>query len=499
MTNQNKPTRTPKKAVKETKVVSGLAMLMEDELDKAQVLLGGLSILDKLQEYSENLAKLVANELLPSLDMMRSAFGPQATEQFYKTTSEAINQANDAIQNSRETINVQVDKLKGDSVAPANDMGNDMGGMDMGGEETPEIDMGGDEEPDLDMGGDEEPDLELGAAGRARKESVQHNVKALRESRNPDAMIFNAYRAAFRESRQATKAVQTVAESFSIDLSDVIDIVKEAAKSKDDPCWKDYKMVGMKDKGGKKVPNCVPVEEGKTWKDQKDKSNKRKDWSQERKDKKKSREDQDELEESIDRPAFGKRGVPQKPAWALDQARQEKTPSKAPLHFSHPMLQDLDKKDTNESEVEEALGSPTKKTQGAFGRKQPDPLSNVPKDFRDIAKKKSFMNPNKEVHEEKKPDADKDGIPDWADKNPNKAGGDEDRKVSEKFDMEPTPASKKGMFKGKTQEELRSMLSNVKKKMKSHEDRGEAVPKELRSKFSQLTFALRAKHDWGNV
>ena len=27
-----------------------------------------------------------------------------------------------------------------------------------------------------------------------------------------------------------------------------------------DPCWKDYKMVGMKDKNGKKVPNCVPEE-----------------------------------------------------------------------------------------------------------------------------------------------------------------------------------------------------------------------------------------------
>lgn len=28
-----------------------------------------------------------------------------------------------------------------------------------------------------------------------------------------------------------------------------------------DPCWKDYEMVGMKDKNGKKVPNCVPKNE----------------------------------------------------------------------------------------------------------------------------------------------------------------------------------------------------------------------------------------------
>lgn len=38
----------------------------------------------------------------------------------------------------------------------------------------------------------------------------------------------------------------------------------------DDPCWKGYEMVGMKKKGGKKVPNCVPVNEatlgGPKWK-----------------------------------------------------------------------------------------------------------------------------------------------------------------------------------------------------------------------------------------
>lgn len=31
-----------------------------------------------------------------------------------------------------------------------------------------------------------------------------------------------------------------------------------AYKMKKNPCWKGYEMVGMKKKGGKKVPNCVP-------------------------------------------------------------------------------------------------------------------------------------------------------------------------------------------------------------------------------------------------
>ena len=41
------------------------------------------------------------------------------------------------------------------------------------------------------------------------------------------------------------------------------------AKSKDDPCWKNYTQVGMKMKGGKEVPNCVPskgVEKAKGYK-----------------------------------------------------------------------------------------------------------------------------------------------------------------------------------------------------------------------------------------
>ena len=30
-------------------------------------------------------------------------------------------------------------------------------------------------------------------------------------------------------------------------------------KGKKGPCWKGYEMVGMKKKGGRKVPNCVPL------------------------------------------------------------------------------------------------------------------------------------------------------------------------------------------------------------------------------------------------
>ena len=32
----------------------------------------------------------------------------------------------------------------------------------------------------------------------------------------------------------------------------------EPDRQTSDPCWKGYEMIGMKDKGGRRVPNCVP-------------------------------------------------------------------------------------------------------------------------------------------------------------------------------------------------------------------------------------------------
>jgi hypothetical protein len=45
-------------------------------------------------------------------------------------------------------------------------------------------------------------------------------------------------------------------------LKKVSTTIHEASKKMkgEDPCWKDYKMVGTKKKGGKEVPNCVPEE-----------------------------------------------------------------------------------------------------------------------------------------------------------------------------------------------------------------------------------------------
>jgi hypothetical protein len=39
------------------------------------------------------------------------------------------------------------------------------------------------------------------------------------------------------------------------------DILIETILKDTNPCWDGYEMIGMKEKDGKEVPNCVPIEE----------------------------------------------------------------------------------------------------------------------------------------------------------------------------------------------------------------------------------------------
>ena len=64
--------------------------------------------------------------------------------------------------------------------------------------------------------------------------------------------------------------IQKMTKGKFVDIGKPHNSAKEAEKFRsgqpdlfgedDDPCWDNYKQVGMKDKGGKEVPNCVPEE-----------------------------------------------------------------------------------------------------------------------------------------------------------------------------------------------------------------------------------------------
>ena len=58
-----------------------------------------------------------------------------------------------------------------------------------------------------------------------------------------------------KKTRQTKKSVEDAKEKYGIKEGE-----NKEMKGKD-PCWKGYEMVGMKKKGGKEVPNCVPANE----------------------------------------------------------------------------------------------------------------------------------------------------------------------------------------------------------------------------------------------
>ena len=58
-----------------------------------------------------------------------------------------------------------------------------------------------------------------------------------------------------KKTRQTKKSVEDAKEKYGIKEGE-----NKEMKDKD-PCWKGYEMVGMKKKGGREVPNCVPANE----------------------------------------------------------------------------------------------------------------------------------------------------------------------------------------------------------------------------------------------
>ena len=84
------------------------------------------------------------------------------------------------------------------------------------------------------------------AAKRLNRESVSHQKWGYGEVIETTENGFNVY---FEHGVE-----------FNVPFEDLT-MIGEAKKMKgDDPCWKDYEMVGTKKKNGKEVPNCVPKE-----------------------------------------------------------------------------------------------------------------------------------------------------------------------------------------------------------------------------------------------
>jgi hypothetical protein len=277
---------TQLKALKEAQAKTGLAYLIESELEKAEVVLAAKSIVEKLQKIAEDLAKVNGDEIMPIMEPLKAAFGPQMAEAFQATVSEHINQTTQAVSMAKDAISAEVGKFEGImNGTGTNDMAQGVGmdaaapvaapadaGMDAGLDggavaAAPEADMGdvgADAIPGEDAPLDTAFDTETtSAAGRAKKESaapkgkmVEGEFKKAKKGENPfadkkaedgddkseceakeevsesDAKVLKAFRSAIREGAAPVKAAQRVAARFGIEFSDVVEIVRESAPGK---------------------------------------------------------------------------------------------------------------------------------------------------------------------------------------------------------------------------------------------------------------------------
>lgn len=199
------------KAAKKAKLVearrNSLSYLIESEMDKAAVVMAAQGIVEKLGKMAEDLAKIEGDDLMPLMDSLKTAFGPQMAESFQKVVSDHVRQAVSSITTTKDGISSEVGKLEGvvegepgndmaamgdepaappappvddaaDAAAPTDDLG---AGDDVGADAGADADLGDTDMSDLDdLFADDDTS---GPAGRARKESASPRGRKIREGK----------------------------------------------------------------------------------------------------------------------------------------------------------------------------------------------------------------------------------------------------------------------------------------------------------------------------
>ena len=233
------PAKAPAKKLRETKTLklSGVGVLVESELDKASLLLSCSAITDRLQDMAEKIAKIEPDELMKMDAAMKAQVGDEVANRFYQKSVEALRALVDGVKAARDAISAEIEGIRTgqvpndmamtepsvavDAAPPAEDPEALPGDMGMGDEMEPDLSADVD---DVDV---EEPVMDQEPAlGRVRKEPT------LAESRNPDKVVLEAFISSMHKTKRATVSARLVAEQFDIDVSDVHEIVRDAAAKK---------------------------------------------------------------------------------------------------------------------------------------------------------------------------------------------------------------------------------------------------------------------------
>lgn len=181
--------KTKKKNVKESVTKSKkLAILMEQDLDQAEVVLAAKAMIDKLQGMAEDLAEMSVEELMPIVDAMKESFGIDMANQFSANAESILAPALDVIKQARDGMDNAVLGLTGEGPAPDMAMAP---GADMGMAPGPGIEPGMDVMPgedefagaDVAAGAIEEP------TGRIPKESLEKVGRYMFEHKMEDGKV----------------------------------------------------------------------------------------------------------------------------------------------------------------------------------------------------------------------------------------------------------------------------------------------------------------------
>jgi hypothetical protein len=196
-TNEGK---RPQKAVKQP-VREGIAYLIEDVMQKSEVVLAAQGIVDTLQKMAEDLSTMEAKEIMPLYDSLVTAFGPAVADQFNNAATEQVRNLITAVQGAKSALDQEILRMKKgveggdmsdvgmDSMDDVDNMNTvDDGGTGMDAPPGSPVPPASGGLPEVPTGPEDEAPDEMGAmgggfAGRARKESAKPRGKKISEKK----------------------------------------------------------------------------------------------------------------------------------------------------------------------------------------------------------------------------------------------------------------------------------------------------------------------------
>lgn len=204
-----------------------LAFIIEGELEKAEVVIAAKSILDKFNRAAKTIADIETDDLMPLSDSLRNGFGPDSAKSFNSVASESVRETVKILIENKEKIAAAIATLE--AVVNGTSAPNDMATFEPDEEpvEEPEVAP----EPEHEEDNSEIEDVldteDKSGMGRVKKESIQKKGSdLLRESSNPDLLVYTLYRKLIKEGYIPAKAKSMTAKYFNIDLDDVSKISK---------------------------------------------------------------------------------------------------------------------------------------------------------------------------------------------------------------------------------------------------------------------------------